>query len=179
VGQHEWGRAWHLTFVDGFSTGNNVHDTAKSRLADWNPAMMGDPLAVSMTSVPSIAMVQTEFSPRCEATSRTRRPPLKFWARAPRALRIGGRLSVLNWHWHGCEGMQSVRRYLVTFSLISTLINQSKIHTRYWLILLINTDFVPSEMACLASSPGRISRTEVRISREDIVDFLEYEAGSR
>lgn len=33
-------------------------------------------------------------------------------------------------------------------------------------------------MACLASSPGRISRTEVWISREEIVDFLEYDASS-
>jgi len=38
------------------------------------------------------------------------------------------------------------------------------------------TDLVPSEIACLASSPGRISRTAVWISREEIVDFLEYEA---
>jgi len=38
------------------------------------------------------------------------------------------------------------------------------------------TDFVPSEMACLASSPGRINRTEVWISREEIVDFFEYAA---
>ena len=35
------------------------------------------------------------------------------------------------------------------------------------------TDLVPSEMACLANSPGRISRTDVWISREEIVDFLE------
>jgi len=40
------------------------------------------------------------------------------------------------------------------------------------------TDFVPSEMACLASSPGRIRRTDVWISREDIVDFFEYAASS-
>jgi hypothetical protein len=38
------------------------------------------------------------------------------------------------------------------------------------------TDLVPSEMACLESSPGRISRTEVWISREEMVDFLLYEA---
>lgn len=36
------------------------------------------------------------------------------------------------------------------------------------------TDFVPSEMACLASSPGRMSRTAVWISREEMVDFFEY-----
>ena len=35
------------------------------------------------------------------------------------------------------------------------------------------TDFVPSEMACLANSPGKISRTDVWISRDEIVDFLE------
>jgi hypothetical protein len=34
------------------------------------------------------------------------------------------------------------------------------------------TALVPSETACLASSPGRISRTEVWISREEMVDFL-------
>lgn len=33
-------------------------------------------------------------------------------------------------------------------------------------------------MACLASSPGRISRTDVWISREEMVDFLEYCASS-
>lgn len=40
------------------------------------------------------------------------------------------------------------------------------------------TDLVPSEMACLESSPGRIKRTEVWISREEMVDFLEYDASS-
>ena len=40
------------------------------------------------------------------------------------------------------------------------------------------TDFVPSEIACLDSSPGRIRRTDVWISREEIVDFLEYDASS-
>ena len=34
------------------------------------------------------------------------------------------------------------------------------------------TALVPSETACLASSPGRMSRTEVWISREEMVDFL-------
>ncbi len=38
---------------------------------------------------------------------------------------------------------------------------------------LLVTDFVPSEIACLASSPGRIKRTAVWISRDEIVDFLE------
>lgn len=40
------------------------------------------------------------------------------------------------------------------------------------------TDFVPSEMACFDSSPGRMRRTAVWISREEIVDFLEYDASS-
>jgi len=40
------------------------------------------------------------------------------------------------------------------------------------------TDLVPSEMACFAGSPGRIRRTDVWISREGIVDFLEYAASS-
>ncbi len=35
------------------------------------------------------------------------------------------------------------------------------------------TDLVPSEMACFASSPGRIRRTAVWISRDEIVDFFE------
>ena len=34
------------------------------------------------------------------------------------------------------------------------------------------TALVPSEMACLESSPGRMSRTEVWISRDEMVDFL-------
>jgi hypothetical protein len=38
------------------------------------------------------------------------------------------------------------------------------------------TDLVPSEMACLDNSPGRMSRTEVWISRDEMVDFFEYEA---
>ena len=40
------------------------------------------------------------------------------------------------------------------------------------------TDLVPSEIACLASSPGRMRRTAVWISRDEIVDFLEYDASS-
>ena len=40
------------------------------------------------------------------------------------------------------------------------------------------TDLVPSEMACLASSPGRMSRTDVWISRDEMVDFFEYAANS-
>lgn len=38
------------------------------------------------------------------------------------------------------------------------------------------TAFVPSDTACLASSPGRMRRTEVWISREEMVDFLLYAA---
>lgn len=38
------------------------------------------------------------------------------------------------------------------------------------------TALVPSETACLASSPGRMRRTEVWISREEMVDFLLYAA---
>jgi len=34
------------------------------------------------------------------------------------------------------------------------------------------TALVPSETACLASSPGRMSRTDVWISRDEMVDFL-------
>jgi hypothetical protein len=35
------------------------------------------------------------------------------------------------------------------------------------------TDLVPSEIACFESSPGRIRRTAVWISRDEMVDFLE------
>jgi len=38
------------------------------------------------------------------------------------------------------------------------------------------TALVPSDTACLASSPGRISRTDVWISRDEMVDFLLYAA---
>ena len=38
------------------------------------------------------------------------------------------------------------------------------------------TALVPSETACLASSPGRMSRTDVWISRDEMVDFLLYAA---
>ena len=38
------------------------------------------------------------------------------------------------------------------------------------------TPLVPSEMACLASSPGRMRRTDVWISRLEMVDFLLYDA---
>jgi hypothetical protein len=34
------------------------------------------------------------------------------------------------------------------------------------------TAFVPSEIACLESSPGRMRRTDVWISRDEMVDFL-------
>ena len=34
------------------------------------------------------------------------------------------------------------------------------------------TAFVPSDTACLASSPGRMSLTDVWISLDEIVDFL-------
>ena len=48
----------------------------------------------------------------------------------------------------------------------------------FWLEENLVTDFVPSEMACLASSPGRMRRTAVWISREEIVDFFEYDESS-
>lgn len=38
------------------------------------------------------------------------------------------------------------------------------------------TAFVPSDTACLANSPGRMSLTEVWISRDEMVDFLLYAA---
>ena len=40
------------------------------------------------------------------------------------------------------------------------------------------TLLVPSEIACLASSPGKMRRTLVWISRDEMVDFLEYAASS-
>jgi hypothetical protein len=36
------------------------------------------------------------------------------------------------------------------------------------------TALVPSDTACLASSPGKINLTAVWISREVMVDFFEY-----
>jgi hypothetical protein len=41
---------------------------------------------------------------------------------------------------------------------------------------ILVTAFVPSETACFANSPGRINLTAVWISREEMVDFLLYEA---
>lgn len=41
---------------------------------------------------------------------------------------------------------------------------------------VVDVPLVPSEMACFESSPGRMRRTEVWISREEMVDFLLYEA---
>jgi len=55
------------------------------------------------------------------------------------------------------------------------LINRSRL--KDWLRTLV-TDLVPSEIACFESSPGRIRRTAVWISREEMVDFLEYAANS-
>jgi len=55
------------------------------------------------------------------------------------------------------DAVQSIRYYLEAEENLVTLL-------------------VPSEIACLESSPGRISRTDVWISREEMVDFLEYEA---
>lgn len=43
---------------------------------------------------------------------------------------------------------------------------------------ILVTLFVPSLIACFASSPGRIRRTEVCISLDEMVDFLLYEASS-
>ena len=40
------------------------------------------------------------------------------------------------------------------------------------------TDLVPSQMACVANSPGMTRRTAVWISRDEIVDVLEYDASS-
>ena len=37
-------------------------------------------------------------------------------------------------------------------------------------------DSVPSEMACLVKSPGRVRRTAVWISRDEMVDFFESDA---
>ena len=48
----------------------------------------------------------------------------------------------------------------------------------FWLEENFVTDLVPSEMACFANSPGRMRRTAVWISREEMVDFFEYDASS-
>ena len=44
--------------------------------------------------------------------------------------------------------------------------------THYLLLVYLVTAFVPSLTACLASSPGRMRRTAVWISRDVMVDFL-------
>ena len=41
------------------------------------------------------------------------------------------------------------------------------------------TDLVPCKVVYMASSLGRISWTEVWISHDEIVDFLEYEPSSK
>ena len=41
------------------------------------------------------------------------------------------------------------------------------------------TDLAPCEMVYVASLPGRMSQTDVWISCDEIVDFLEYEAISK
>src|SRR5260221_14714874 len=56
-------------------------------------------------------------------------------------------------------------------ALINRMKNRRVLHT-------LVTDLVPSEMACFDNSPGRIRRTAVWISREEMVDFLEYAANS-
>ena len=48
----------------------------------------------------------------------------------------------------------------------------SRPHTAYLELVYLVTALVPSETACLASSPGRRSLTEVWISREVMVDLL-------
>lgn len=58
-------------------------------------------------------------------------------------------------------------------TMISASVDQTK-DAQHVLV----TDLVPSEIACLASSPGRMRRTEVWISRDEMVDFFEYEASS-
>ncbi|KAI8145071.1 hypothetical protein BJV82DRAFT_604776, partial [Fennellomyces sp. T-0311] len=44
--------------------------------------------------IPSIAMVRTVFSPKCWATSRTRRPPA--WSWTSKAFKMAGRFSCSN-----------------------------------------------------------------------------------
>ena len=46
-----------------------------------------------------------------------------------------------------------------------------------WADLLV-TDLVPLEIACFTSSLGRINRTAICISRDEIVNFLEYVTSS-
>ncbi len=75
---------------------------------------------------------------------------------------------------------QDSMQQITTTKLCNTSVEYATIHTQsqnvsyFWLEENFVTDFVPSEMACLASSPGRMRRTAVWISREEIVDFLEY-----
>ena len=55
-----------------------------------------------------------------------------------------------------CQGRRRVHVYLLDEYLVTAL--------------------VPSEMACFDSSPGRMRRTEVWISRDEMVLFLLYDA---
>ena len=81
---------------------------------------------------------------------------------------------------HPCEGNDTITTHKYTIrklfwgwardcqqhqSTINNTREQGNVH--------LVTDLVPSEIACLASSPGRIRRNDVWISRDEIVDFLE------
>jgi hypothetical protein len=74
-----------------------------------------------------------------------------------------------------CRGMRAAQEE----SVISTAgrSHHKKKRERRGRCVLV-TDLVPSEMACLESSPGRISRTAVWISRDEIVLFLLYLASA-
>lgn len=66
------------------------------------------------------------------------------------------------------------QRYASMTIRIQTLVKVTMDHQNYLELVYFVTAFVPSETACFASSPGRIKRTAVWISREEIVDLLLY-----
>jgi len=74
---------------------------------------------------------------------------------------------------HEVMGAQKVNRIAVYNNMIQN--PKEPIYLAPALENLV-TDLVPSEIACFESSPGRIRRTAVWISREEMVDFLEYAA---
>ena len=72
----------------------------------------------------------------------------------------------------GCTGVEVVYLEPAEYSE-RNIVSDGPSTLRY--VHLLVTDLVPSEMACFASSPGRMRRTEVWISRDEMVDFfLEY-----
>ena len=70
---------------------------------------------------------------------------------------------------------QSGRAHIPTWFFVCILFSnevRSALLPNYALLVNLVTALVPSETACLASSPGSTNRTAVWISRDVIVGFL-------